>query len=500
MKTKKQAKKFIRQILEFYAAVNIEIALDFVHASDGLFVLQIGFMPGTTEKKIRQYLGDVQQALGLELFQLHRERMNLFFVVAEHNIFDNRLLGILTSPSYAEHTKNMVIPYAIGFNVMRRPVVVDLATYVHWLLGGSSASGKTVGVKCLVTSVAYSCSPENVNLIILDGASNLTQFDGLPHLSCPVIQDSDTGFLAIKAGYEEMEERIALKNDDIEAFNRLPHIIYVLDEFVSFVLGIGDKMMSGLLPDTISQLLRRGRHAKMHVVLTAQDPLIKDMKTDVSNATARLAFTCAKPHYSVTILGEGGAEKLFGNGEMYFKSPKHSGLQYVKGAYVTPDEIGMVSEYICAKYIEAKWDDSCKFNIDIEALREVILAEAIADDSLADISVAADRKTEDKLFAKIIMWTLGRETVSGNAINQAFNNIGQRKARRLLERLYTWGIAGDANIKQGREVLTVCIEDLSDEVLRFLNNYGYTEEPICEVFSSKLGVVNVVTNGGDDDE
>lgn len=482
MIVKKQAKKYKRQILEYYDAVPAKIELDFYRVVDDLFIFQIDPMPGTTEDKIRKYLRELKRTLGLQLFQLHSDESGeLFFVLSEHNSFDNRLLGILTSPSYPAYTKDMTTPYAIGFNVMRRPVVVDLVTHIHWLLGGSSSSGKTVGVECLITGVAYSCSPEDVNLIIFDGAANLTQFDAIPHLSCPVIQDSDTGSLVIKALYEEMEKRITTKNEDIETFNKLPFIVCVLDEFVSFVSGIGDKQMACLLPDIISGLLRRGRHSKIHLVLAAQDPVIKDMKCDLGNATARLAFTCAKPHYSVTILGEGGAEKLSGNGEMYFKSPKHQGLQYIKGAYITPDEIRMVCDHIRTRYDEAKWDDSYKFVVDIEALRQA----AVVADIPVVTGAATTQDIDDKILAKIIKWTIERNTVSANAIDQAFKNIGARKASRIIDRLYKLGIAGEANGKLGRKVLPVCIEDLSSEVIDFLDRHGYTTDDIEKAFDTK---------------
>ena len=246
-----------------------------------------------------------------------------------------------------------------------------------------------------------------------------------------------------------------MKSNDIDAFNRQPHLIYVIDEFASFVSGIGDKSMAELLPYYLSQLLRRGRHAKIHLVMAAQDPVMKHMKCDIGNATARLAFTCAKPHYSVTILGEGGAEKLSGNGEMYFKSPKHTGLQYIKGAFISPGEINTVCDHIRAKYNEVKWDDSYKFNVDVSLFQETT---DIIDEPLASVA-ATMQNTDDKFLAEILMWTLGRETVSANAIHQAFK-CGQRKAGRFIERLQRLGVVDEAKEKNPRNVLPATFECL----------------------------------------
>lgn len=470
------------EIEEHYTAFNVPVELTCVHASNDLLVFKINFVPGTTEDKLRQYLGDVKQALKLQLFQMHREDAKLFFVAAKQNSFDNRLMTILTSPSYKEYTKDMKIPYSIGFNVIRHPTVVDMTEYQHLLLGGAPNSGKTVGVKSLLTSIVWSCSPEDVNLIIFDGASDLTQFDGLPHLSCPVMQDNDAGFNAIIQLYKEMERRLSIKNT--EECSHLPIIVCVFDEFHALVSGIGNRQQSDELHEMLSGLLRRGRHVKLHMALAAQDPKEKDMKCAIGTITARLAFTCAKPHYSVNILGEGGAEKLSGEGEMYFASPKHTGLQYIKGAYIAPEEIDEVCDHIRTKYKEVEWDDSYKFKIDADILHRN--AEGIYD-GLVVSPVAASLNTDDRLFAKIITWTLGCKTISAQQITSTFTvGMGWPKANGFVERLHTLAIVGALQGRQPRSVIPTCIEDLSEEVMRFLTRQGYTEEDIQKVFDAKF--------------
>jgi S-DNA-T family DNA segregation ATPase FtsK/SpoIIIE len=276
MNINKSAKKIKRQILEYYTAVNLNMELDFVHTVGDLLVFQIKFKPGATEDKIRNYLKDVQQTVGLQLFQLHRVGMQLFFVASEHNIFDNRLLGVLTSPLYAEYLKlnNVQIPYVIGFDVMRKPVIVDLLLYHYWLLGGAGFTGKTVGMRSFITSLIWSCSPEQLNLIIIDDPAELAQFSALPHLSCPVIHDMNDGYKVIMKVYAEMKRRQKLKVENPEEYCRLPVLVCFIDECVSLVVGAGTKQKSGQLADVISQLLRKGRHAKIHTVLATQNPAL----------------------------------------------------------------------------------------------------------------------------------------------------------------------------------------------------------------------------------
>jgi DNA segregation ATPase FtsK/SpoIIIE-like protein len=208
------------------------------------------------------------------------------------------------------------------------------------------------------------------------------------------------------------------------------------------------------------------------------------MKCDLKPVTSRIAFTCGMPSDSVTILGRGGAEKLSGNGDMYFISQKHSGLMYIKGADISSDEIIKVCEYIRVKYNETEWDDSFKFIIDATSLQS---DEEEMDNMLDANLMATTKDIDDKQFAKIILWTLGRETVSANAIHLAFNNfdIGARLASRIIENLHSLGIVGDANGKQGRKVLPTCIDDLTENAIYILNNSGCATEDIKKAFDVK---------------
>jgi hypothetical protein len=111
----KQAKKYKHQIVEYYSVFKVPFKLTLFRTFLGLIQFLIEFVPGTTENKLRQYLGDVRQTLQVQIFELYKEDTQLFFVISKNKIFDNRLLGILTSPSYEERIKGMTLPYSIGF-------------------------------------------------------------------------------------------------------------------------------------------------------------------------------------------------------------------------------------------------------------------------------------------------------------------------------------------------------------------------------------------------
>jgi S-DNA-T family DNA segregation ATPase FtsK/SpoIIIE len=492
MGTKKQAEKYKKQIIDHYKDI-VPLELKFVSVTDNLFVFRIEFILGTAEDKIRKNLSDVGQALKFPLFQLHREDSELFLVASKCKDFDNRLLGILTSPVYEEHTKDMAIPYPIGFDVMRRPILVDLVVYKHFLIGGASNSGKTIGLRSLITSTLWRCSPENVNLVVIDGPAELVDFNMLPHLSCPIIQTTDIGYNAVMAVHKEMKRRLILKNEDAVEFNLLPAIVLIIDECVSFVAGINSKQMSQSLAGTISLILRMGRHAKVYAILATQNPSVEEMKCDLSPITTRVAFACGKPHSSVTILGEGGAEQLSGNGEMFFASKKHTGLQYIKGAYISSEEIDAVCVHVRAKYDTTspdgiKWDDSRKFIIDTDSFECADASVAFdADYGLLASPAITKQDIDDKLFVQIIMWSLERETVSTNQIKDAFG-IGWPQARGFLEKLFNCGIVGNQISKLPRKVLPILLGDLSSEVINLLNRHGYTEADINKTLDAKNSV------------
>jgi len=470
----KQGEKLERRLTEYYATIStpVPMKLKFVRAIGNLFIIRIKFVAGTTERKILNSLGDAQQTLRLQLLQLHREGMDLFFIASEHNTFDNRLFGILTSPLYPEYTKDMEIPFPMGFNPMRRPVIVDLALHYRWLIGGEGTSGKTTSLKCLIASILWSCSPEQVNFFIIDEPVDLIQFSELPHLACPVIHDIEAGYKAVMRLHIEMKRRFKLKEEHPAEFNRQPNLVCVIDECVSFVTGIGDKQASQSLADTISLLLRMGRHAKIYMVLATQNATLDDMKCDLKPISSRISFKYSRHQDSSAILNESVADKIQEVGGMYFKSRDHSGLMYLKGAKITDDEIEAVCNHIRTKYENTQWDSTHKFTIDLDTTTESI------ERSPYIKLVVTTQEVEDKLFARIIIWTLERETVSANAVSIAFasDKVGERHAKRLIERLHSFGIIGEANERQPRKVLITCVEDLPDEVRVFLDRYGCTKE------------------------
>jgi S-DNA-T family DNA segregation ATPase FtsK/SpoIIIE len=241
-----------------------------------------------------------------------------------------------------------------------------------------------------------------------------------------------------------------------------------MDEYVSFITNIGNKNASTELTSAISNLLRRGRHAKMHMVLAAQDPTAKNMQVDLGNVTTRMAFTCARFHNSITILGKSGAEKLPGKGAMLFMSSDYPEPIYLQGAYMATEEI----EQLVARIASTSRDMSYKF----------VIPEADMSQSLVFTADALDPRPskwdERKELAQIVLWVLGHDNISKLQIMRQFKMSNRVNA--IMDRLFAMNLVADKFANQPRAVVPMSMEDISDDVMMLLMENGISEDAIAE--------------------
>lgn len=473
----KMAEKIERAFRRY--KVNIEIT-NWRTATDRV-IFKVKLKRETREAQLLARLSDVQLRLKPPLFQIFTQDFTIYIVASDQEIVYDHLPQILRSPQYMDACKTMLLPYIVGFDAVGRLIIVDLSKLPHLLLAGATNSGKTVGLQSLITGIIYGKTPSQVNLILIDvGATNLMPFDVVPHLSYPVIRDKNVAAQVLAVLKKEMERRIDLQISNKEAFKKLPRLILVIDEFPALFVGMEDRRMVKLMIDAISSLLQRGRHAKMHVVLAAQNPTMQNMKVDLGNITGRVAFKCAKKNFSETILGEGGAESLLGKGDLYFKSPEFAELKRIQGTYITPDELDSVLKNI--------WVQSCSFSLN--RYRLVIpdnSREKSGNVSDADFIASPNHSkqyTDERMFAQIVIWTLGQDEVSCNAIMKAFG-YGWNRANRFVERLYELGVVEDLDAKLPRKVLPQSVADLSERVKTLLLDNGVSIKTIADAICNR---------------
>jgi len=426
----------------------------------GRIIFHIKMKGKTRWEQVRKCLPDVEDRVKQKLDVYKREH-RFYLVSTDPQITYDHLPVLLGKAEVQERIGKCTLPWIVGYNFMGFPIVIDLAKVPHLLIGGSSSSGKTVGIKSLITCLAMR-SPAHINFIIIDvGTTDLTVFEELPHNACPIVRDRDTAYLVLAALRAEMERRIKLEVANPRAFKALPHLVLVIDEFPALFMGMDSKMMSKAISETISSLLQRGRHAKIHVILAAQNPTIQNMKVDLGNITTRIAFRCAKKNFSEVILGEGGAENLSGPGALLLKAPIYDSPQQLQGVFITPKEVRQLVQRIRKSLYPVTTN---KFVLPIPEKRLLPTAlSAVADNT----SPTAD----ELLLAQVVAWAVEKEEISANLLMNNFK-VGWNRATRYMRRLEDWNLVDRPDGKQARRVHFTSTDNFPEDLLMFMERCG----------------------------
>lgn len=452
-----------------------------------LVLYKVKLKGNTQQADIFNHVSDVRFRLRCPLFQVYKEEFDLYIAASEEDIKYPRLPKVLNSDTYNEKSDQMSLPCIVGHNILGQPVIVDLSTFPHLLLGGSTNSGKSVALQAEITCIAVSKPPSKVNFVLIDiGAGDLLGFDGIPHLSCPIVRDRETAYRTLAAVKAEMERRVHLEHTNPDEFKKLPRLVLVIDEFPALFMGLDNKKILQQMKNDISSLLQRGRHAKIHLILAAQNPTFNNMKVDLGNITARIAFQCAKQNFSETILGKSGAENLSGPGSLLLKSPQSDDLQPLQGIYVKPKEIRqIVNELKSHQYSYKEMDQ--KFNLTIPSDPQED-AKDKPYSRLQSLRAVASGPSEHELqLATVIFWAFGKNHISTNLL-MAEHHLGWNKAANLVRKLEQLGIVDPPNGKQPRTVRPKRVDDISDELVEFMECCDYPKESLACAFQERMTV------------
>jgi S-DNA-T family DNA segregation ATPase FtsK/SpoIIIE len=464
-------KKTTRRIEAHYASHGLPIKITKCETVGGgeRYILSVKLKQGARESLFFDRAGDIKTSLRIPLFQPFKEDMYLRLAVSDRPIVENSLRKMLTSMTFRR--SKMRIPLALGYDIRGQMHFADLSRFPHALYGGATQSGKTVALRCMILSIIVGNTVDKVNLIIIDtGASDLDLFNGIPHLVRPVVKEIDEAIETLTVLVAEMERRIALSIEDIRT---LPAIICVVDEYISLVTNAINAEDKKTLTTALANLVRRGRHAKIHIVLATQESAKQDMQISLNNINARMAFTCSNYHNSISILGESGAEKLPGGGAMLFKSPDCLKPMYLQGACMAPEDIQRVVASIASK--EHSPVNKFIFPNNMPSLAYDMAAEEIT--AKPDVSKAQQE------LAQVIFWALGKDSVSMIQLKKLFP-MGNRAAD-VMDELSRLNIVTEKFAKQPRKVLPQLLEDLSEDTLALLDKYGHPSERIQEILEQK---------------
>ncbi len=344
---------------------------------------------------------------------------------------------IISSPAFTDSDARLLL--ALGKTISGEPYVVDLARMPHLLIAGSTGSGKSVCLNCLLTSLIYRLHPDEIRFILIDPKRlELSVYDGLPHLERPVITEMKDAEKILSDAVIEMEDRYrtlaraGVRN--IYEYNSrekqiLPYLIIVVDE-------LADLMMSGLsrVESLITRLAQMARAVGIHLVLATQRPSV-DVITGLikANFSTRIAFQTASKVDSRTILDANGAEKLLGRGDMLFSTPGLSEPIRIHGAYISGDETDRLVEFISQQEYRTR---------PIETF----------DKSDSDDNIPGFDPASDPLFREAIELVIRHKQGSVSLLQRRLG-VGYQRAARLIDQLEHAGIVGPYDGSKAREVL-----------------------------------------------
>jgi len=335
--------------------------------------------------------------------------------------------------------REIKLPIALGKSISGIPIIGDLSAMPHLLIAGTTGSGKSVCINTIILSLLYKYSPEKLNLILIDPKMlELSTYEGIPHLLCPVITESKKATAALGWTVKEMENRyklmtsVGVKNiDGYNAKNKkhMPYIVVVVDEMSDLMLVSGKE-----IENYIQRLSQMARAAGIHIIMATQRPSVDVITGTIkANFPTRISFQVSSKIDSRTILGEQGAEQLLGKGDMLYMSSANRIIR-IHGPYVSENEIEKVNSFLRS---QGKPDY-------IEEITIIKDKEAYED---------GDKNSEkDELYFKALE-IIKLEKKASTSLLQRKLQIGYNRAARIMEMMEKEGIVGQANHVGKREIL-----------------------------------------------
>lgn len=341
---------------------------------------------------------------------------------------------------------------SLGKDIMGRVQTADISKMPHLLVAGSTGSGKSVCINSFIASILMRYRPDEVKLMMVDPKKvELSNYNGVPHLLCPVVTDPKKASLALQRIVQEMEHRYDLfeengvknisgYNEMIDKFNednpdckkkKMTYIVVIIDELADLMM-----VASKEVEDSIMRITQMARAAGIHLIVATQRPST-DVITGVvkANIPSRISFAVSSQIDSRTILDCSGAEKLLGKGDMLYLPMGENAPIRIQGCFISDDEIRRLIEYVCSQQ-QASYDNS------ITAPKE---------DEHNPVS-GEKEDYEDPLYNEIVEFAINTGKISASLLQRRFR-LGYNRAARCIDLLEERGIIGPANGSKPREVL-----------------------------------------------
>ena len=451
--TERTTHEVARKLVEVLASFRVEARVVGIQRGPTIKMYEVELAPGTKLGRLRSLEDDLAMNLAAQSVRIVAPIPNKSTAGIEipNEERDSVVLrGLIEAPRWRD--AKLAIPFFLGKGTSGRPIVADLAAMPHLLVAGSTGAGKSVCLNTMIMSVLYTRTPQQVQMILIDPKMvELSQFQNIPHLMCPVVTDMKRAAGILEWAVEKMEARYQLLHQagvrNIHAYNRLgpeklqerlgdeygdhveghlPFIVIVIDELADLMMVAAKDIES-----SITRLAQKSRAVGIHVILATQRPSTNVITGLIkANLPTRIAFRVASKIDSRVILDANGAEKLLGAGDMLYLPPKSADLVRVQGTFVDDDEI---VEVVAAA------SRSCKPVYS----RELIQKRAKNDQDPSEI---------DELYDEAAGFVLETQRGSASLLQRRYQ-IGYTRASRLIDLMAGDGLLGDYRGSQAREVL-----------------------------------------------
>lgn len=344
---------------------------------------------------------------------------------------------------------------ALGKDIMGTSILADLSKMPHLLVAGSTGSGKSVCINTIICSILMRYKPDEVKLVLVDPKKvELTNYNGIPHLLCPVVSDPKKASVVLQkvvaemekrydifaekevkniAGYNDLIEKERKKNPDINT-TRMPYIVVIIDELADLML-----VASKEVQDSIMRITQMARAAGIHLIVATQRPST-DIITGVikNNIPSRIAFSVSSAIDSRTILDASGAESLLGKGDMLYLPMGESHTTRIQGCFISDNEISKLIEY-------------CKAQAQVKYNEEFTNQESPHTSSSGSSNSDTDGG-DDPMYNEVVEFAIETGKISASLIQRRFR-FGYNRAARMVDLLESRGIVGPQNGSKPREVL-----------------------------------------------
>jgi len=355
-----------------------------------------------------------------------------------NNIRENVYLSeILSNPDFKK--KDIKLPIALGKNISGKPIVGDLASMPHLLIAGTTGSGKSVCINTIILSLLYRHTPDKCKFILIDPKMlELSTYEGIPHLLCPVITEAKKAASVLGWVVKEMESRYRLMTKEgvrnIDGYNTkhklpMPYIVVVVDEMSDLMLVAGKE-----IENYIQKLSQMARAAGIHIIMATQRPSVDVITGTIkANFPTRISFQVTSKIDSRTILGEQGAEQLLGKGDMLYMSSANR-IVRIHAPFVSDNEI-------------EKINNSLRAQAEPDYIDEIL--------NFADEKEIGDSQTQgdkDELYQQALE-IIRSEGKASTSFLQRKLQIGYNRAARIIDMMEADGVVSKANHVGKRDVL-----------------------------------------------